>query len=341
MARLISLRERAPSQFHLFFLLICILFLCGGDSWTQSLSNNPGNSQTAAARDAATESTYLDPDLVQSRVLLDQGDVEQAGQIVRKFAQTHPDSADAHFLLGLILFKAVKAKESLAEYTEGAKHRQPSPYDLEIVALDYVLLHDYMDADRWLSKSLEGNPNNSEGWYYLGRTKYNENRFEEAVQAFEQCLKREPTNVKAEDNLGLSYAALGRNDDAIAAYRRAIGWQAHTADKDSGPFLDLGSLLLDQRRTKEAIPYLMEAAQLSAADSRAHEQLGKAYEADGRLPDAQRELEKAVELSPQDPALHFVLGRVFQKQKLMDKAKTEFARSGQLSQAQASNPKTP
>jgi tetratricopeptide (TPR) repeat protein len=282
----------------------------------------------------------LDPELMRARSLLDDGKVEQAEQTTHTYLQAHPDSADAHFLLGLILFKAVKAKESLAEYTEGAKYREPSPYDLEIVALDYVLLRDYMDADKWLSKSLERDPNNSEGWYYLGRTKYNENRFEEAVRAFKECLKREPGSIKAEDNLGLAYAALGHADEAIAAYRQAIAWQAQKAYKDAGPFLDLGSLLLDERRTREAISYLIEAAQLSPADFKTHEQLGKAYENEGKLPEAQSELEKAVRLKPQDPALHFVLGRVYQKQNLIEKAKAEFERSGQLSQAQASEPKT-
>jgi len=260
----------------------------------------------------------------------------QAEQVVRSYLRTHSTSADAHFLLGLILFKAVKAKESLAEYTEAAKYRDPSSYDLEIVGLDYVLLRDYMDADKWFSQSLEHTPKNPEGWYYLGRTKYNENRFEEAIRAFQECLKQEPGNVKAEDNLGLSYAGLGKSDDAIAAYQLAISGQAEKAVKDAGPFLDLGSLLLDQNRINEAIPYLVQAVQISAGDSRTHEELGKAYERSGRLQEAQGELEQAVKLSPQDSALHFLLGRVYQKQKLMDKAKSEFERSAKLNQAKAS-----
>jgi cytochrome c-type biogenesis protein CcmH/NrfG len=43
----------------------------------------------------------------------------------------------------------------------------------------------YPDADKWLTKMLEWAPNDSEGWYYLGRTKYNENRFAEAIRAFQ------------------------------------------------------------------------------------------------------------------------------------------------------------
>ena len=77
-----------------------------------------------------------------------------------------------------------------------------------MVAVDYVLLGDFLDADRWLTKALSWNPSDADGWYYLGRTKYNENRFSEAIDAFQSCLKLDTHNVKAEDNLGLSYDCL-------------------------------------------------------------------------------------------------------------------------------------
>src|SRR5438445_9061956 len=58
-----------------------------------------------------------------------------------------------------------------------------------------------------------------------------------------KCLKLDPKNVKAEDNLGLSYAALGHTEDAIAAYRQAMAWQEHELKKEPGPFIDFGILL--------------------------------------------------------------------------------------------------
>lgn len=115
---------------------------------------------------------------------------------VRQTLQARPQSADAHFLLGYILFREIqavgdadtysdfhqpdpklrneKASESLAQFTEGAKYHDPSAFDLKIVALDYVLLGAYTDADKWLTKSLQWDPKDSQAWYYLGRTKYNE-----------------------------------------------------------------------------------------------------------------------------------------------------------------------
>ena len=52
----------------------------------------------------------------------------------------------------------------------------------------------------------------------LGRTKYNENRFSEAIDAFLTCLKLDTHNVKAEDNLGLSYEGLNQTQQAIRRF---------------------------------------------------------------------------------------------------------------------------
>jgi tetratricopeptide (TPR) repeat protein len=295
----------------------------------------------ARAQIASNSFDSSDTQLHTARSLLEYGHAREAESSVRQYLVSHSTSADAHFLLGLVLFKETRAKESLAEYSEGTRYRQPSAYELEIVALDYVLLADYMDADKWLTKSLASNPNNPQGWYYLGRTKYKENRFEEAVSAFEQCLRMDPQNVKAEDNRGLSYAGLGRNDEAMAAYRRAISWEGQQISKDPGPYLDFGSLLLDLDRAQEAVGYLRTAVRIGNADAKAHMELGKAYERLEQLSQAREELENAARLAPQDPALHFLLGRVYRKLGLMEKAKSEFERSSSLNVASAKATETP
>jgi tetratricopeptide (TPR) repeat protein len=170
-----------------------------------------------------------------------------------------------------------KAKASLDEFTAGAKYRNPSAADLKIVAFDYIVLGDYPDADKWLTKMLEWAPNDSDGWYNLGRTKYNENRFAEAISAFQQCLKLDPKNVKAEDNLGLSFAGMGRNEEAAAAYQQAIAWQEQSLAKNPRPYIDLGSLRIDENRPKEAVTLLLQAVEIDARDSKTHELLGHSH----------------------------------------------------------------
>ena len=286
-------------------------------------------------------------DLAAARSLADAGQFSEAEEALTRFLGAHPSSADAHFLLGYVLFREIQAKAaregridsnfeqqkvraSLAEYSAGAKFRDPGAGDLKLVALDYVLLGDYANADKWLSKAVELNPGDAEAWYYLGRAKYNEERFQEAVHAFEQCLARDTKNIKAEDNLGLSYAALDRREEAVTAYEKAIAWQSDSLVKDSGPFVDFGTLLLDENRLEEAVGYLSQAIAISPNESRAHAGLGKAYAKLNQLEKAQGELEAAVRLAPGNGPLHYVLGQVYRKRGLPDKAKAEFERSAQL-----------
>jgi len=289
-------------------------------------------------RYAALTGTHSSPDtpLQEIRSLVELGKLRDAEQLTRRYLAIHKNSGEGHYLLGYVLFKEEDAKSSLAEYTEGAKYRKPTAADLEAVAGDYVLLKDYPDADKWFSKAVEWNPSDALGWYYLGRTKYNENRFDEAIVAFEKCLKLDPRSVKAEDNLGLSYEGLNRIDEAIAAYHTAIDWQADSADKNSGPFLDLGSLLVDNDRSPEALPYLLEAAKLSPRDFRVHRQLGKTYAHLNQLEKAAAEFEQAVNLAPENAPIHFMLAQVYRRRGLMEKAKAETERYAKLTESNTS-----
>ncbi len=264
-----------------------------------------------------------DPALSEIRGSLAADRISDAEAALRPYLLAHPNSADAHFLLGYILFRQQKPEPSLAEFTLGARYRNPSAYDLEVVACDYVLLKDYKDADKWFTKALDWNPSNIRARYYLGRAKYNENRFGEAVQAFEECLKLDPKNVKAEDNLGLSYEALGRVEDALKAYRTAIEWQDGPASKNYRPYLDLGNLLVSLDRPAEALPVLQSAALLETSDASVHRQLGKALLHLDRPADARKELETAVKLSPENAPTHFILAQVYRRLGLADLARAE------------------
>ena len=323
-----------------------------------SIPTSPTCAQTPAQANGQSENPLAD-----AKSFFLKGNLAEADRTVRLYLESHPNSADAHFLLGHVLFREIQAravierqlqsqapnpmgakkamgsglsdatsskaiqetaKASLAEFTAGAKFRTPTADDLKTVAFNYILLADLADADKWFTKMLEWAPSDWEGWYYLGRTKYNENRFAEAISAFQQCLKLNPQNVQAEDNLGLSLAGLGRNDDAAAAYHQAIAWQARSLTKNPGPYIDLGTLLIDQNRANDSIPFLLQAVEIAPDEWRTHELLAKVYTRAQELPRAQTELEKAIELSPQTANLHCMLAPIYRKQGLEEKAKAAY-----------------
>jgi tetratricopeptide (TPR) repeat protein len=310
-----------------------------------------GSDQVAAALDRA-------------RSLADQDRLEDSEVAARQILKDHGEVPDAHFLLGYVLFRQMqaatrqlggtqlsqydqlgaalessvrgKAVASLAEYTAGARLKTPSAFDLKIVAMNYAALGDYADADRWLTRSLRWNPQDAESWYYLGRAKYNLNRFEEAIEAFRKSLELRPEDAKAFDNLGLAYEGLGRGEQAIAAYRKAIALGESAAAKSPGPYLNLGGYFLEQSKPADALPYLASAAAISPKESRVHERLGKAYTQLNRLPEAKAELETAVRLAPENAALHYMLGQVLRKMGDTERAAAELKRSEELRKPRSS-----
>lgn len=253
-----------------------------------------------------------------------------ADGLLRAFLAQHQDAYDAMYLLALALFHQDRPRDSLAMYTQAAKGMIPGAQDFRYIALDYVLLHDYTDADKWITRSAHQDPTDGETWYAMGRIKYTENRFQESVDSFRQALALMPRSVKAENNLGLALEGLNHPEEAIRVYRQAIAWQAGDEHPSEQPLLNLGVLLADRNALDEALPLLQKAEALAPTDGKIHAALGKLYARQLALPEAQKEFEQAVTAEPKDAALHFQLGQVYRKEGLQAQAKEELARAAAL-----------
>lgn len=289
-----------------------------------------GHQASASADEQIQSSKPDDAGLAEPQALIENARYADAAQKIQSYLQNHPNSAAAHFLLGYTLYRENSPRQSLAEYTKGAHFQNPGASDLAAVAMDYILLHDYADADKWLTVATRQSPDTELYWYYLGRTKYVENHFDEAIEAFKKCMTLSPHNLRAEYNLGLAYAGAGQIDLATTAYQSAIAWQQSSGVQDPQPYLDFGSMLLQQGKPSQGLPLLEKAVTLGPQNPRAHEQLGKAWQQLHNLPKADAEMQAAVRLAPDVSALHFEMGRILQLEGLTAKAKVEFERCSAL-----------
>jgi tetratricopeptide (TPR) repeat protein len=287
---------------------------------------------------AQQSSTSDEEMLLQAKKALHQSQWKEADRLARAYLNNHEQSAEARYALATALFRENQPRESLVEFTHAAKLQTPSAVELRWVALDYVLLGDYGDADTWMTRSVTMDPNDGESWYGLGRIKYTENRFRESTESLDKALQLMPRSVKVEDNLGLAYEGLNRPEDAIAAYRQAIAWQAGSAKPSEQPLLNLGAILVDQGSTDEALPLLLQAESIAPGDSKIHAALGKLYRKSDDLEKARSQFEQAIALDPKSAGLHFQLGQVYRKQGATAKASAEFARASELAGTHSSEP---
>lgn len=283
-------------------------------------------------------------EVAQARALVDAGKLADAESLLRQAVHRDPKSADVHFLLGYVLFREQKPKESLAEFTAGAQVRRPDADDFRVIASDYVLLADYADAEKWFAEVVRQRSDDPMAWYLLGRAQYNEDHFTTAIASFERALALRPQYIEAENNLGLAWQGLNDPAHAISAYRTAVSWQQDHPG-DAQPYLNLGAILTDQNQAEQALPYLQTAARLAPKNPKVHEELGRAYDARNELPQAQHELEQAAALAPSASGLHFKLGQIYRREGMRDRAEQEFAICAKLNSTHSSmatpNPYTP
>jgi Flp pilus assembly protein TadD len=277
--------------------------------------------------------TPQEPDTLRAaQQLIDTDHFHEAEGALRSYLALNDLSGQAHEMLAYTLLRQNEPKESLAEYTRAAALERPSATMLERVGQDYVLVGDWPDADKWTLRAVQTDPADADAWYSLGRIRYSEQRFNDALSCFQKVLTLSPKSVKAQNNLGLTYEALNNTDAAADAYRKAIEWQdaAPAAQKSEQPLLNLAIVLLHRGDLAGAQPLLEEAVKLAPKDARIHEQLGHLYLQKADYGGARQEFQRACELDPKNSSLHFLLGQAYRHLGQTKEADAEFATSARL-----------
>src|SRR5215475_2213055 len=88
-----------------------------------------------------------------------------------------------------------------------------------------------------------------EAHFNLGNALMGQGKLDEAIAAYRRAIGIKPDYAVAYTTLGIALAGQGKFDEAIAAYRRAIGIKPDLAEA----YPNLGNVLMDQGRLDEAI----------------------------------------------------------------------------------------
>lgn len=151
------------------------------------------------------------------------------------------------------------------------------------------------------AKTIEGERSEARDYLEKGRQFYRKDEDAQAVEAFQQALKLDPELAEAHFRLGLTYDTLGQEQEAEAAYKKAV----ETYKK---------YLSIDGNND----------------DAEGHYNLGQTYAGLHVYTEAVREYRQATRLKPDDPAIHYDLGLALMRLAQYDEASKAFARSLEL-----------
>jgi tetratricopeptide (TPR) repeat protein len=198
------------------------------------------------------------------------------------------------------------------------------------LALAYIS----MKRNDWARPELErlaaADPLNTGYAYWLARLDYDSGRYAAAIDRLQTVVQREPSFIRAYDNLGLCYEAVNQPDKAVTQYREAIRRTRESGEKWPWPFLNLGILLKNEGQAEEAEALLNEALQADPAFAPALYHLGTILEASDRVPGAVEALQRAAAANPTYAEPHFALARIYRRQGRIAEADAALATFQQL-----------
>ncbi len=163
---------------------------------------------------------------------------------------------------------------------------------------------------------VQKSPNKARGYINLGAVYREQNRLQEAIQAYKTALTLKPDIADTHYNLGIAYGKLGQVDEAIQAYKTALTLKPDIVDAH----YNLGLIYYKQGRLSEAIMALEKAVQIQPDFALAHNILGNAYQMLNRLEESIQEYKTALNLRPDLADAHNNLGIAYGKLGRLDEA---------------------
>ena len=145
-------------------------------------------------------------------------------------------------------------------------------------------------------------------------------------------IDADPNSYKGYDNLGLSYAALGKTDEAERAFKKAQELVRNVDPTYDWPYSNLAEMLLTANRTDEALLYAEQAARINPRSARDQYLVGKALARGSDIQSSIDHLTRSAELDPNYPEPHYLLGQIYRKLGRVAQADQEFELFKQISE---------
>ena len=184
----------------------------------------------------------------------------------------------------------------------------------------------YSDAETLYRTTIARNDRSWMAHNNLGIVLANMGRADEAMVHYQKALEIKPNHADAYYNLGHLLAKMGRTDEALAHYQKALELDPnHTK-----AHINLGGLLADAGRADEALAHYSKASEIAPNDSGIQYNLGSLLEDMGRSDEAMAHYQKALALTPNHAETHYNLGHLLARMGRSDAAMVHYQQALEL-----------
>jgi len=211
------------------------------------------------------------------------GRIEAAYEGFREALRRDPKNVDALYYLGITAgVLAQGAHQQLLALAPGSARAH------QLLAESLEAQGRRPEAEAEWKAALAANPKSVEALVALGDLGRAQLRFAEALDYYAQAAVLGPGNYDVVYGTGVCHLFRGERPQALAAFREALRIEPSSASAR----LALGTVLLQTGQAEAAVPELLAALARQPRLRQAHYQLGRAYQALGRTAEAEAEFAK-------------------------------------------------
>jgi tetratricopeptide (TPR) repeat protein len=205
-------------------------------------------------------------------------------------------AAELCALLGALEFLNQRMGQAVQGFRQADALSPRDDGDRFTLAMALVELGDVKAARVELTRLSGSHPQQAIYVYWLGRLDYGQRLYEDAVDKFKRVTTLDPASARGYDNLGLAYDMMGRNEEAQAAFSKAVELNRKVASPSAWPPHNLGFLQLRLQQFGAAEENLRESLKYNPKFALAHYHLARVLENQGRDAEAIVEHKAAAEL---------------------------------------------
>ncbi len=156
-----------------------------------------------------------------------------------------------------------------------------------------------------------------------------EQQYDLAAQFLEKAVQAQPDDYGAHFNLALAYSLAGKDEQAVAGYRKVLAIKPGLFEAQ----LNLGMTLLRLKKPAEAVPCLEAAAEARPKEVRPRRYLADALFDTGEFARAAKSYEAVIELDPKSAPSEVGLARSYLRTDRLKEAETHFRKAAELDPA--------
>jgi Flp pilus assembly protein TadD len=243
-------------------------------------------------------------------------DYKRAESILVDEAESDPKSIQTARLLvmaGGIFFLDGEFRNSVIAWKKAEAIAPLDDRSRFTLAMAYVKLNRRDWARQELEKLAAAQPQDPLYHYWLARLDYDAQNYAAAITRLQEVVGLDPKMMRAYETLGLCYDYLGKFEEAVKSYDRAVELNHLQSEPSPWPHVDRAISLISLNQLVEAEKDLRDALAYDARLPQAHYQLGRVLEMRGAYQAAVQSLNRAIILEPTYPEPHYLLGRIYHR----------------------------